>query len=309
MTMGSTNSTEVQPLFEFIQARLALVLDDHRRQEVLRVVHELTANGSINQIQRLIETLAIHPINHALWQTVIRAATIGETYFFRDTHQLNALRLTVLPNLIEERRRAGWKHLRLWSAGCSTGEEPYTLAIILKELIPDISTWDISIMATDLNASNLERAQNGHYRSWSFRDETPHDLRARWFTEENDGFRIHPALRQMVTFTQQNLASDTYVAMGSLTREMDVILCRNVLIYFDRETSEAVVQRFHESLRRSGWLILGATESAALGNPQFKPYFVENALLYQKKSAQEPSGPRSQSTSHSFTMQLPMMPP
>jgi chemotaxis protein methyltransferase CheR len=309
MTTAFNNSSEQQLLLNFIQTRVALTLDEHRRMEVLRVAQDLIASGSINHPQRLIETLSNLPINHALWQTIIRVATISETYFYRDRNQLDALQFKVLPGLIEERRRAGWNHLRLWSAGCSTGEEPYTLAMILHDLIPDISAWDITILATDLNASNLERAENGHYRSWSFRDETPPNLRERWFTEEQDGYRVRPSLRKMVTFAQHNLASDTYVSFGSAMREMDVIMCRNVLIYFDRDTSAAVVARFHDTLRPNGWLILGATESAALANPDFKPLFLENALLYEKKATAEQTSVYEQAMLHSLTLQMPALPP
>ena len=160
-------------LFDLIQSRLALTLDEHRGADVVRTVEDLIASGELRHFDDVITTLSQQPLSHWLWEKFIRIATINETYFFRDRSQLNALQFTVLPALIEERRRQERLQLRLWSAGCSSGEEPYSLAIMLREMLPDFSSWGITILATDLNAGNLERARNGLYRSWSFRTETP----------------------------------------------------------------------------------------------------------------------------------------
>ena len=133
--------------------------------------------GDVLDLAELLARLADLPITAAIWQRFIRIVTVAETYFFRDLSQINALRYSVLPQLIEQRRADGQLELRLWSAGCSTGEEPYTLAILLRELIPDFSSWKITILATDLNLNHLERARNGVFRPWSFRAETPLGVR------------------------------------------------------------------------------------------------------------------------------------
>lgn len=270
-------------LFDIVQTRLALTLDEHRREDVLRMVAQLSADGQVGDVEKFVRTLSQQPTSHELWQKLIRIATIGETYFFRDRNQLNALQFTVLRDLIEERRRTGHYQLRLWSAGCSTGEEPYTLAMMVREMLPDFSIWNIRILATDLNVSNLERAYNGVYRAWSFRAETPSTVRDHWFTAESaTDYRIDNSIRQMVTFSQLNLASADYPSVTSDTIEMDVILCRNVLIYFDNFSAANVISRFHNALSENGWLILGHSESAHIVNRGFEPRNFEGAVLYQK---------------------------
>lgn len=280
--MASTRLTETEQFFDIIQTRLALALDEHRRLEVLRAADELMATREIAHVQDLIRILSEQPTTHPFWQKVIQIATIGETYFFRDLDQLNALRYTVLPNLIEQRRKQGRLQLRLWSAGCSTGEEPYSLAILLRSLIPDIGDWNITILATDLNISNLERARTGIYRTWSFRAETPEEVRRRWFIEEQGNYRIDPSIRSMVTFAQLNLASGDYPSYANNTLEMDIIVCRNVLIYFDNLTTAATIARFQGALRPEGWLVLGHAEAGHMMNHKFQPHNFENAVIYQK---------------------------
>lgn len=295
--MPSNTLPDHHVLFDLIQARLALTLDDQRRADVVRIVDEQAASGDINGLQGLMLSLSEAPITHPHWQKLIKIATIGETYFFRDQSQLNALRLSVLPGLIDERRREGKRSLRIWSAGCSTGEEPYTLAMLLRELIPDFNAWDISILATDLNLGNIERARRGVYRPWSFRSETPDDVRQRWFAEEEGGYRIDPAIRDMVTFASLNLASNDYPCYDNHTMDMDVILCRNVLIYFDIPSAQAVVARFGKALRQNGWLVLGHAESACkIASRDLQPCNFDHAVLYQKCVQPEqdyPSTPRA----------------
>ena len=279
----STVLLQQHVLFDLIQTRLALTLDEHRRMDLVRILEDLIASGEITHLQDLILTLSQQPTTSSLWQKIIRVATIGETYFFRDANQLNALRMSVLPRLIEEHRNRGLLQLRIWSAGCSTGEEPYTLAILLRDLIPDFSSWNITILATDLNVSNLERAQAGNYRAWSFRAETPPEVRKRWFVEEQGAYRIERSIREMVTFGPLNLASDEYPSFANNTTDMDVILCRNVLIYFDNETVASVISRFHQALSPGGWLVLGHSEAGHVMNQNFEPRNFENAVLHQKR--------------------------
>jgi chemotaxis protein methyltransferase CheR len=288
-TMTSTLFPYHHDLFDLIQERLALTLDDQRRAEIMRSVDELSAAEGIARVQDLAMKLTELPITQSLWQRIIRMATVGETYFFRDRSQLNALQNIILPGLIVERRLQGRKQLRLWSAGCATGEEPYTLAIILRELIPDFATWNISILATDLNMSHLDRAKEGKYRPWSFRAESPAQVREHWFTEEDGNYQIDPSIRSMVTFAPLNLASDEYPSFSSGTLDMDIILCRNVLIYFDNLTIAAVIKRFQAALSPQGWLVLGHAESAHIVNGQFEPRNFEHAVLYQKYPVPEPS--------------------
>src|SRR5690606_23266506 len=182
----------------------------------------------------------------------------------------------------ESRRKSGQKILRFWSAGCATGEEPYTLAMILRDLIPDIDTWSITLLATDVNRDYLQRAREGFYRAHSFRGETPEWLQKRWFTPKDNGFLLNPVIRKMVTFAPLNLISAEYPSAATGTMSIDLILCRNVTICFDRPQTQLVVDRFYQCLVDGGWLIVGHSEPQPGVYQQYVTHNMENTILYQK---------------------------
>jgi len=217
---------EYQALIEFIEQRTGLRTDESRQAEVARTVDGLLLAEGLLDVSSLRLALGQHPIGHPLWRAVIRATTIGETYFFRNAAQFQALRDQVLPELIARRRANGFKQIRVWSAGCATGEEPYSLAILLGELLPDLADWSITILATDINQEFLERARQGVYRASAFRNETPDDLRDRYFKPVEGGWQLDPAIRRMVTFGHLNLVSDDYPSFETNTTGLDLIVCR-----------------------------------------------------------------------------------
>src|SRR5262249_11882963 len=141
----------------------------------------------------------------------------------------------------------------------------------LRELLPDIDRWHITILATDINGSNLERAQRGQYRGWSFRNETPTSVRERWFIPEGENLKISPVIHRMVEFKLLNLISDEYPSFTTGTLHMDLILCRNVTIYFDRDTTQAIAGRFYKALNMDGWLVVGHAEPMSSVYQGFTP--------------------------------------
>ena len=157
----------------------------------------------------------------------IALLTNGETYFFRDHGQFDLLRLRLLPELIERRRDA--KTLRLWSAGCSSGEEAYSLAMLLDMLLPKRDGWNILILGSDIDEAALAKARRGHYGQWSFRMAPP-ALKQRYFQRKGDEWMLDERIRSMVTFRTSNLIGETFPSAE--LRDMDLILCRNVFIYF-----------------------------------------------------------------------------
>jgi chemotaxis methyl-accepting protein methylase len=209
--------------------------------------------------------------------------TVGETYFFREIKSLDAFRNHVIPELIRQRAGRGQK-LRIWIAGCSTGEEAYTIAIILSELISNLDAWDIDILATDINATALEKARQGVYTEWSFRG-MPELLRERYF-EPQDGktFAIRSRFKDMVSFARHNLVIDTYPSLQNNTNAMDVIFCRNVLMYFLPELVQKVIVRFFNCLVEGAWLIVAPSETFMLSASEFSPVPFEGATLYKKES-------------------------
>ncbi|MEI6455718.1 MAG: CheR family methyltransferase [bacterium] len=209
--------------------------------------------------------------------------TIGETYFFREKPGLDHFRSRILPELIEKRRN-GVKSIRIWSAGCCTGEEPYTLAMILSEAIPDISGWKITLLATDINASFIKKARSGIYGAWSFRD-SPEEIKSKYFTQSGKDFRINQEIIKLVTFSELNLAGSNYPSVETNTASMDVIFCRNVLMYFAKDQIAQVGNRFYSSLAEDGWLILNPIEISGELFPLFTQRNIFNTVALQKSNA------------------------
>ncbi len=188
---------------------------------------------------------------------LINLLTIGETHFFRDEAQFDALALNVLPALIARKRAEanavgsappGVPQLRLWSAGSASGEEPYSLAILLRELIPDpveIKRWRILILATDINHNALARARKATYTDWSFRETRAKSIRQLHFTRQDKGYQLHDNIRHMVTLAHHNLIEDDFPAPHNSTTAMDLIFCRNVTVYFTEETTRRPAEKFH----------------------------------------------------------------
>jgi chemotaxis protein methyltransferase CheR len=270
---------EYQQLVELISLRLGLQFNDHRHRSLQGALDRLPVPNDLAQLRNQLENARE---DGAMWQYFVQALTIGETYFYRNLAHVNALRDHVLPGMIDARRKSGHKILRFWSAGCATGEEPYTLAMMLRDLIPDLDTWSITLLATDVNADYLQRAREGFYRAHSFRGETPDWLQKRWFTAKDNGFLLHPSIRKMVTFTPLNLITDEYPSAISGTMSIDLILCRNVTIYFDRSQTQRVVNQFYDCLVDGGWLVVGHSEPQPGVYQQYVTHNMENAILYQK---------------------------
>ncbi|MDA8192801.1 MAG: hypothetical protein M0Z53_02210 [Thermaerobacter sp.] len=213
---------------------------------------------------------------------IARYFTVGETYFFRDAACFGALRETVLPALIARQRKRPHFPVRIWSAGCSTGEEPYSLAIVLDQLLADDASVPVDIVATDVDASALATARRGRYREWSLR-ETPSWIRSRYFAPAGPGrYELNPRIRRMVTFIPDNLASG---AAPPGIGERDLILCRNVLMYFTPDAAERVIARLIAALAPDGWLATSPTEAAAEWFEPLSPVNFTGAILFRREPA------------------------
>ncbi len=202
--------------------------------------------------------LAVLRSDSAEFDALLVALTINLSYFFRDSAVFEALRYAVLTSLVAKRSQAGRRRLAVWSAGCASGEEPYSVAMILADLLgPSLSKWDMQIHASDVDAGALARARQGVYRAVSFQD-----LRAgfveRYFVQNGDTYTLQPAIRRMVTFQQHDLTTPPSLP------HYDLVLCRNVLIYFAREHQEKIVRHLIHHLEPGGYLTLGMAEMLPL---------------------------------------------
>ncbi len=221
------------------------------------------------------------------WRKLIFLLTIGESYFFRDRGQLTLLKTRILPELIEHKKKEccaeveAKPSLRLWSAGCSTGEEPYSLAILVKELIPDYAKWNILILGTDINPEAIEKAKRGIYDSWSLRM-TDADWQGKYFYQRQTNWEVNERIRNMVTFHSGNLMKDYFPSYISGIHDMDIILCRNVFIYFDCNSIAVVLKKFCNTLRLGGYLITGHTELQGQNLGQLQTKVFPESVVYQR---------------------------
>ncbi|HUO78495.1 MAG TPA: protein-glutamate O-methyltransferase CheR [Thermodesulfovibrionales bacterium] len=211
---------------------------------------------------------------------VIDLLTVNETFFFREQNQLKAFSDEILPELRETNRES--KRIRIWSAGCSTGEEPYTIAMLALEY-GYLYGWDIEILGSDINQRVLTTARRGVYRKNSFRS-TGRSFVDKYFAEENGSFTISEEVKRLVSFSCLNLL-DPFKA--KFVGKMDVIFCRNVLIYFDQNARKKVVDTFYDSIVEGGYLLLGHAESLMNISTSFALRHLKNDMVYQKPILQE----------------------
>ncbi|MBJ6799680.1 CheR family methyltransferase [Geomonas propionica] len=201
--------------------------------------------------------------------------TTNETYFFREAFQLRAFTDEIVPELMKVKQRE--RTLRIWSAGCSTGEEPYTIAMLLLEM-GCLHGWRVEIVGSDISHRVVQHARKGIYTKASFRATDERYLK-RFFTETDEGYRICDEVRELVTISQMNLFDANRLA---LLGKMDVIFCRNVIIYFDQTSKKRVIESFHNTLRGGGYLLLGHSESLMNLSTAFALRHLKNDMVYQK---------------------------
>lgn len=283
------HSGELASIINLIHERTGIVLiDDHRIHTAKRALEQLIADVQVHDLAGLYVKLAALHTDHALWKQLVQALTIGETYFFRNSAYINALQNHVWPQIIQEKRQRGHHSLRVWSAGSSTGEEIYTMAMMLRDLISDHDQWSFYLVGTDINDEFLERARRAVYRGHSFRSETPSHIQPRWFTQQADGYHLKPEVKQMVHFKKLNLVEELYPSVVNGFEDFDLILCRNVTIYFDDETTRKVLDRLRLSLRDGGWLIIGHAEPMLVKSLDLQAHTFNNAVFYQRQKAAKP---------------------
>ena len=272
-------------LSEFVNVNMGLYFPKDRWLDLLRGVKSAMPEFGFDDMEEGIRWLLSTPLKQRQIEVLACHLTVGETYFFREPKTFEALEKHILPKLI----RARWqnqKRIRIWSAGCCTGEEAYSLAILLNRLIHDLQSWNITILATDINPVFLKKAQDGIYREWSFRG-TPYWLKEQYFKDRGNGFyEIQPQFKRMVKFQYLNLVEDTFPSIYNDTNAMDLIFCRNVLMYFSTRQVEKVISRYHQALLDDGWLITASSETSHIFYSQYITVNFPGAILYKKGSLQ-----------------------
>ncbi len=268
-------------LSELIAARMGLYFPPERWVDLKRGLAGAAQESGFEDAAKYADRILSAPPSKTQLQVLASHLTIGETYFFRDPQTLGAFTETVLPELIRSRRGRD-QRLHIWSSACCSGEEPYTLAILLHRLLPDLQDWQVSIAATDINPQYLHKARAGNYGEWSFRN-APAWLKQRYFQRTAEGnYAIVPEIKKLVTFAHLNLVEDDYPTPATHTNAMDIILCRNVLMYFTRRQAEMVIRRLSRTLVEGGWLAVGPSEVSESLFPQFISVNFPGAILLRK---------------------------
>ena len=213
------------------------------------------------------------------WQKLVALFTNNETYFFRDKEQFHLLRNFIIPELI--RQKQATRNIRICSAGCSSGEEPYSLAMLLKELIPDVKHWNLMILGIDIDEEALEKAKQGIYSSWSFRG-VDSLVKERYFRTINNQYHLVTEIKQLVNFQAVNLVKDNFPQVNSEFKNIDLFICRNVFIYFGSATIALILKKIYRTLNPLGYFLTGHTELYRQDLRQFEKKIFTELLIYQR---------------------------
>jgi chemotaxis protein methyltransferase CheR len=253
-----------QAVTTVIEKRLGLAQGASAGLNIQHALEDIAGSDLDAYAQRL----SAASLTDSIWQELITALNIGETYFFRSRAQLDWIERTLLPNL-------NGADLNIWSAGCATGEETYSIAITLQNLLTPAARSRVQLMGTDISKTALETATRGTYREWSFRHTDP-AFRQSYFEEVPGGWQINPSLREMTTFRQLNL-----VDSAPLTG-LDIIFCCNVLLYFTSEAIRKTEEVFFHALKPGGWLLLGQAEMLRFARDRWIMHVYNGMVVYQK---------------------------
>ena len=269
---------ELSMVCEVIASRMGLHFPRERWAMLSRNLASAAKEFGFQNMNGFIQWLLSSELSKDQIMILASHLTISETYFWREPQVFSALTDHILPELIKSKKN-GEKSIRIWSAGCSTGEEAYSIAIALHKTIQKIEDWNITILATDINPRALSKAEHGIYGAWSFRN-SPAWLKSTWFHHKEDRqYEIIPEIKQMVTFTCLSLVE---MAAISNANTMDIIFCRNVLMYFTSEWINKISQNLFHSLSEDGWFVVSSSELSSQVFPQFTPVNFPGAVLYRK---------------------------
>lgn len=246
------NSSEYDYLRKFLLESSGLALDDQKQYLIEARLIPLVKTFGLESIADIVAELRRD--NSALGSAVTEAMTTNETSFFRDKTPFEEFKNYMLPRILAE--RANQRRLRIWVAAAATGQEPYTIAMLLRESFPELRSWNVEIIASDISAQVLERSRNGIYSQFEVQRGLPIQLLMKYFDQVDAGWQVKEELRQSITWRELNLLHN-FAHLG----RFDVIFCRNVLIYFEVSTKKCILDRISNMLPDDGYLLMGAAET------------------------------------------------
>ena len=281
--------TDIEQFRSTVTCHLGLQYEDAKLDylaDVIRQRMQSVGRARFASCSAYLGHLGASPKGSAEWRSLAEQLTVNETFFFRNTDNFLALAQNVLPERI--RAKAQTKQLRILSAGCSSGDEPYSLAIMVREALPDLAAWDVKIIGLDINPAILLKATQARYSEWSLRA-TSDERRRRYFREDGADFVLAPEIQKMVCFEERNLVDEDPLLWQSLA--CDLVFCRNVLMYFAPETARGVVRRISQALLPGGFLFLGHAETLRGITPEFHLCHTHDTFYYQQRDACEVAAP------------------
>jgi chemotaxis protein methyltransferase CheR len=272
---------------DIVRRRFGLVIHKHQRARFERTLDSLAGALGFPDRESYLEVLCRADDAAPEVERLLCAVTVGESYFFRDSAQVEFLEQRWIPDLIA-RQRHGERSVRVWSAGCSQGQELYTVALLLDRRLPERESWEVDLVGTDINPAALDAATAGRYREWSLRA-TPQWARSRYFEAQGTEWLLSARIRSMARFAYLNLADERASPASDHGRPFDLILCRNVFIYFDREVVASVMRRFARRLDPEGVLLLGPADIVSEDTGALELEHSGRAHLYRPRIARSAS--------------------
>jgi chemotaxis protein methyltransferase CheR len=276
---------EERPMvYQYIHSLCGIALDDSKTYLVegrLGSLAERTGSASFRQLL----VRAKSDASRALERSIVDAITTNETLFFRDGAPFDLLRYKIVPELIDRRARTGSARIRIWSAACSTGQELYSIAILLKELLGDPDRYGVQLVGTDISDEAIARASKGLFSAVEIARGLSEEFRGKYFFARAGGWHVRDEIRAMAAFRKMNLMQD-FSGLG----RFDVIFCRNVAIYFNDADRRTLFGRMERALEPGGSLVIGSMESLNAIAPQFESKRHLRAAFYQVRSVPAPSG-------------------
>lgn len=277
---------QVWRFMEAISQDSGLALDESRHAQLKNILNDRLRACRIGDANLYLEKLKDHEFSRTEMQSAAESLTVAETYFFRHQDQIDAFMEVALPACLARTRP---QRLHILCAGCASGEEPYTLAIALRELLPEEIARSIEIVGIDISATQLQRAREGIYSQWSLRA-TPASIRDNYFLCDGKNYRLHDSIRKAVDFRQRNIVEDD--SSFWINSGFDIIFCRNVLMYFLPGAMQSVVEKFSRSISREGFLFLGPAETLRGVSRDFHLCHSHNTFYYQRPAIADRAPPQ-----------------
>ena len=270
---------EFRQLRDYIYGQSGIYIADNRKYLLENRLRNRLKQLNLKSFGEYYYYLQYDPQRKQELNRLFEVVTTNETSFYRNPPQLKVFQDNVLSEVVAAQRKKGEKKLRIWSAGCSTGEEPYTVAMQVMEVLgPELSSWDVKITANDLSEAVLASARKGLYNEYSLRT-TPKEAMTRFFEPEENAYKVKPEVKRLVGFGQINLSDRTQLKR---VERSHVVFCRNVIIYFDDEMKKQVIGSFYDNLLQGGFLLIGHSESLHNITRAFKPEHHTGAIIYRK---------------------------